>query len=165
MMKVAFMSTEGGRGVVALRSLSALWERVQQKTWTPDTQWKLSDCWLSESCCSSLASALKSKTSQLRELDLSNNKLQDLGVKLLSAGLESPHCRLETLSLRYCSLSEKSCSSLASVLKSNHSHLRELDLSYNKLQDSGVKLLSAGLESPHCRLETLRSETFYSALY
>ncbi|XP_073348862.1 NACHT, LRR and PYD domains-containing protein 3-like isoform X2 [Pagrus major] len=113
-------------------------------------------CGLSESHCEVVASALKSNPSHLTELDLSDNKLQDSGVKLLCAGLESPNCRLETLRLMSCSLSEISCDSLASALKSNPSHLRELQLSHNKLQDSGVKRLSAVLESPNCRLETLR---------
>ncbi|KAM4624512.1 LOW QUALITY PROTEIN: uncharacterized protein ACJ7VT_005363 [Polymixia lowei] len=106
-------------------------------------------------CCEELASVLSSKSSSLRELDLSNNDLQDSGVKLLSAGLGSPHCRLETLRLSGCLLTEEGCSSLASALSSNPSHLRELDLSYNHPGDSGEKLLSAGLEDPHWRLETL----------
>uniref|UniRef100_A0A667ZH60 NACHT domain-containing protein n=1 Tax=Myripristis murdjan TaxID=586833 RepID=A0A667ZH60_9TELE len=117
---------------------------------------KLSGCNLSERSCAALASVLSSQSSSLRELDLSNNQLQDSGVKLLSAGLESPHCRLETLRLSGCLLTQEGCASLASALSSNPSHLRELDLSYNHPGDSGVKLLSAGLEDPTWRLEALR---------
>uniref|UniRef100_A0A8P4G1Z0 Protein NLRC3 n=1 Tax=Dicentrarchus labrax TaxID=13489 RepID=A0A8P4G1Z0_DICLA len=116
---------------------------------------RLIDCSLSEISCGYLISALKSNPSHLRELNLSHNKLQDSGVKLLCDFLESPHCRLEALRLWDCSLSEISCDCLGSAL-SNRSHLRELDLSDNNLQDSDVKLLSDLVESPLCRLETLR---------
>ncbi|XP_034556602.1 NACHT, LRR and PYD domains-containing protein 12-like, partial [Notolabrus celidotus] len=116
----------------------------------------LSGCNLSERSWDSLASVLSSQSSSMRELDLSNNDLQDSGLELLSAGLMSPHCKLETLRFTGCNLSERSCASLASVLSSQSSRLRELDLSNNDLQDSGLELLSAGLMSPHCKLETLR---------
>uniref|UniRef100_UPI001CD84F7F NLR family CARD domain-containing protein 3-like n=1 Tax=Solea senegalensis TaxID=28829 RepID=UPI001CD84F7F len=112
-------------------------------------------CSLTEISCSSLVSALKSNPSHLRDLNLSYNKLQDSGVKLLCSGLESPHCRLETLGLWYCSLTEISCSSLVSALKSNPSHLRDLDLSENQLQDSALKPLCDLQKSPDYRLETL----------
>ncbi|XP_072567645.1 NACHT, LRR and PYD domains-containing protein 3-like [Paramormyrops kingsleyae] len=116
----------------------------------------LNSCNLTDTCCEVLASALRSNSSQLTELDLSDNVLQDSGVKLLSAGLGDSHCKLERLRLSFCRVTEEGCSSLASALRSNSSHLRELDLSDNDLQDSGVKLLSAGLGDSHCKLETLR---------
>ncbi|XP_071323260.1 protein NLRC3-like [Trachinotus anak] len=57
----------------------------------------LSGCELSERSCEALSSVLSSQSSSLRELDLSNNNLQDSGVRLLSAAVASPQCSLEIL--------------------------------------------------------------------
>ncbi|XP_051730869.1 NACHT, LRR and PYD domains-containing protein 12-like isoform X46 [Ctenopharyngodon idella] len=115
----------------------------------------LSGCNLSVHCCESLSSALQSSNCVLRELDLSNNDLQDSAVKLVSDGLKSPKCQLEILSLSGCNLNVHCCESLSSVLQSSNCVLRELDLSNNDLRDSAVKLLSDSLKSPHCQLQIL----------
>uniref|UniRef100_A0A4W5R7P3 B30.2/SPRY domain-containing protein n=1 Tax=Hucho hucho TaxID=62062 RepID=A0A4W5R7P3_9TELE len=131
-------------------SIAASWSVYKEdRDIEKHTESMLSGCGVTEEGCASLASALKSNPSQLRELDLSNNDLKDSGVKLLSAGLENPHCKLETLRLSRCQVTEEGCASLVSALKSNPSYLRELDLSYNHPGDSGVRLLSVGLEDPH----------------
>ncbi|KAM9481025.1 NLR family CARD domain-containing protein 3-like [Clarias gariepinus] len=115
----------------------------------------LRGCNLTEKSGDVLVKALNSEYSFMRELDLSDNELQDSGVKGLSTGLMNPHCKLEILRLCGCKLTEKSGEVLANTLNSDCSCLRELDLSDNKLQNSGVKMLSLGLMSPHCKLEIL----------
>ncbi|KAM9309531.1 protein NLRC3-like isoform 9-T10 [Pholidichthys leucotaenia] len=57
----------------------------------------LSGCLVSEEGCSSLASALKSNPSHLRDLDLSYNHPGESGVKILSDLQEDPGFRLDTL--------------------------------------------------------------------
>ncbi|XP_045575737.1 NACHT, LRR and PYD domains-containing protein 12 isoform X4 [Salmo salar] len=116
----------------------------------------LNECKLTNKSCEAIASVLKSNSCCLRVLDMSGNKLQDSGVKLLSAGLGDPHCKLEKLKLAGCSITEEGCTYLASALRSNPSHLKELDLSGNTPGDSGVKLLSSVQEDPLYTLETLR---------
>uniref|UniRef100_A0A9J8BFW5 NACHT, LRR and PYD domains-containing protein 12-like n=1 Tax=Cyprinus carpio carpio TaxID=630221 RepID=A0A9J8BFW5_CYPCA len=59
----------------------------------------LAGCNLTDQHCEDVASVLQSPNSPPRELDLSNNDLQDSGVKLLCAGLESPNCQLNILSV------------------------------------------------------------------
>ncbi|XP_061582465.1 NACHT, LRR and PYD domains-containing protein 12-like [Cololabis saira] len=143
-------------------SAGKLQSRVKDPRWRLDTL-RLSDCNLSGNICALLSSVLSSQSSSLTELDLSNNDLQDSGLKKLCPGLESPHCKLEFLRLSGCNLSEDICPVLSSVLSSQSSSLTELDLSNNDLQDSGLEQLCPGLEqlcpgleSPHCKLESLR---------
>ncbi len=58
---------------------------------------RLAGCNLTGQCCESLSSALQSSHSVLRELHLSNNDLQDSGVRFISDGLKSPNCQLHIL--------------------------------------------------------------------
>uniref|UniRef100_A0A8C1NHR2 Uncharacterized protein n=1 Tax=Cyprinus carpio TaxID=7962 RepID=A0A8C1NHR2_CYPCA len=120
----------------------------------------LQSCNLTAQCCESLSSALQSSSSVLREVDLSNNDLQDSGVKLLSDGLKSPNCQLEMLRLSGCMVTEEGCGYLSSALSSNPSHLRELDLSYNHPGQSGVQLLNHKLQDPNYKLEKLKKITY-----
>ncbi|XP_050963723.1 NLR family CARD domain-containing protein 3-like isoform X5 [Labeo rohita] len=116
----------------------------------------LSSCNLTSQSCEIVASAVQ--FSNLRELDLSNNDLQDLGVKLLSDGLKNPNGQLQILRLSGCMVTEEGCGYLSSALSSNPSHLRELDLSYNHPGQSGVQLLKHKLEDPNYKLEKLNLE-------
>ncbi|XP_067259221.1 NLR family CARD domain-containing protein 3-like isoform X2 [Chanodichthys erythropterus] len=115
----------------------------------------LAGCNLTGQSCEIVASALQSSHSALRELDLSNNDLQDSGVKLLSDGLKSPKCQLEILWLSGCMVTEEGCGYLSSALSSNPSHLRELDLSYNQPGQSGVQLLNHKLNDPNYSLQII----------
>ncbi|XP_055011126.1 NLR family CARD domain-containing protein 3-like isoform X2 [Boleophthalmus pectinirostris] len=116
----------------------------------------LSICNLTEKSCQALATILSSQSSNLRELDLSNNDLKDEGATLLSVGLASPHCRLETLRLSGCLLTDEGGCSLGSALILNPSHLRTLDLSYNNIGEAGLKTVAAALEDPQWSLSTVR---------
>ncbi len=55
------------------------------------------DCGVTDEGCAALASALRSNSSHLRNMNLSLNNLGASGVKLLSDGLKIPHCKLEKL--------------------------------------------------------------------
>ncbi|XP_071358515.1 NACHT, LRR and PYD domains-containing protein 12-like [Trachinotus anak] len=116
----------------------------------------LNHCNLTENCCEDLASALSSTSSHLTKLDLSDNRLRDSGVKLLSVGLGSRHCRLKNLRLHKCELEGDCCEALAVALSTESTQLTELDLSANDFQKTGVKALCVGLCSHHCKLETLK---------
>ncbi|XP_050951511.1 protein NLRC5 [Labeo rohita] len=116
---------------------------------------RLNDCGLTDKSCSALATVLGSDTS-LKELNMSNNNLQDSGVKQLCTGLKNINCKLEILRLSDCSITEEGYKALASALRSNSSHLIELDLTGNDHGQSGVNELSDLLQDPNCQLKTLR---------
>ncbi|XP_041635498.1 protein NLRC3-like isoform X2 [Cheilinus undulatus] len=115
----------------------------------------LADCNKTTDWIEPLASVLKYSYSALRDLDLSNDDLEDSGVTLLCDGLSSESCKLKTLRLSGCQITEEGCVFLASALQSNPSHLIELDLSYNNPGESGQEVLSELLNDPKYKLSKL----------
>ncbi|KAL7858969.1 hypothetical protein SRHO_G00141160 [Serrasalmus rhombeus] len=61
---------------------------------------ELERCSITDEGCAALASALKSNSSTLRELNLSFNNPGQSGMKELSDLLEDPHCKLEKLHIQ-----------------------------------------------------------------
>uniref|UniRef100_A0A9J8CY92 NACHT domain-containing protein n=1 Tax=Cyprinus carpio carpio TaxID=630221 RepID=A0A9J8CY92_CYPCA len=128
----------------------------------------LNDCGLTDKSCPALAAVLGSDTN-LKELNMNNNNLQDSGVELLCTGLKNINCKLEILSLKNNCITEGGCHVLAAALNSNPSNLTELDLSRNQIGDSGVTEISSLLRNSQT-LQILRfsdcsiSEEGYKAL-
>ncbi|XP_056143948.1 NACHT, LRR and PYD domains-containing protein 12-like isoform X2 [Lampris incognitus] len=109
---------------------------------------------LSKELCETLAEAVLSIISRLRELELSSKLLGSGLQPVLHAALRSP--KLEKLRLRHNVIPAQICQELQSVLTSDAYSLMELDLSYAELNDSKMESLSVGLMSTTCRLEVLR---------
>ncbi|XP_072354303.1 NACHT, LRR and PYD domains-containing protein 3-like isoform X1 [Scyliorhinus torazame] len=115
---------------------------------------RLNNNTLTDHCAEDLTTALNTNQS-LTNLNLSNNKLGDSGVKLLSEALRNPDCKIQKLCLRDVTLTDSCAEALSSALSINQS-LTDLNLGNNNLGDSGAKLLSVALRNPDCKIQRLR---------
>ncbi|XDV53588.1 hypothetical protein PO909_022058 [Leuciscus waleckii] len=142
-----------------MKQLSDLLEHPQCKL----EKLGLRSCDISDRGCAVLSSALRLNPTHLRELDLSENKMNELGVKILSALLADPQFKLEKLGhrLRSCDISDEDYAVLSLALRSNPS-LRELDLSGNNITESKLKKISPLLEHPQCKLQKLVERDYFS---
>uniref|UniRef100_A0A8B9JLX4 B30.2/SPRY domain-containing protein n=1 Tax=Astyanax mexicanus TaxID=7994 RepID=A0A8B9JLX4_ASTMX len=83
---------------------------------------KLCEC--ADTCWMLLATALRSPSNNIRELDIKHHFIREQAFNLLSEGLKSPNCKVEILRTPH-----SGHDSLTLALLSNPSHLRELNLS------------------------------------
>uniref|UniRef100_A0A3B1KL29 Uncharacterized protein n=1 Tax=Astyanax mexicanus TaxID=7994 RepID=A0A3B1KL29_ASTMX len=116
---------------------------------------RLSNSNITEEGSSALSSAICSNPSHLTELDLSENKLGNSGVKQICGILENPDCGLQKLDLSFCNITEQGYTDLESAVKSNSS-LIELVLRGNDPGETGVKMLNDILENSQHNLSKLR---------
>ncbi|XP_039599095.1 NACHT, LRR and PYD domains-containing protein 3-like isoform X2 [Polypterus senegalus] len=115
----------------------------------------LVSCCLTARCCSALSLALSVPNSQLTDLWLNKNNMDDSGMEQLCEGLRSANCKVKKLSLVSCRLTTRCCSALFSALSAPNSWLTDLSLGCNNMEDSGVEQLCEGIRSPNCKLEKL----------
>ncbi|XP_067836116.1 NACHT, LRR and PYD domains-containing protein 3-like isoform X2 [Heptranchias perlo] len=99
----------------------------------------LNDNSLTGSCIEDLASALTTNRS-LTQLNMNNNNLGDLGVKLLATSLMIPDCKIQKLRLAGIGLTDSCTEDLAPALSSIHS-LTVLSLWSNSFTDRSIPAL------------------------
>ncbi|XP_037402052.1 NACHT, LRR and PYD domains-containing protein 3-like isoform X2 [Pygocentrus nattereri] len=116
----------------------------------------LSDCSITGNGYAALASALKSNSSHLTELDLRGNDPGDTGVQKLTDVVDDPKYKLKTLRLLKSDDAVGAHAFLFECLKKEPLVLTELNLSKKKLGSTELKQLSALLVDSHCKLKTLR---------
>ncbi|XP_072892629.1 NACHT, LRR and PYD domains-containing protein 3-like [Hemitrygon akajei] len=97
---------------------------------------RLDNVGLTDSGAEDLVSALSTNPS-LTELILSDNKLGDSGVKLVSAALRNPECKIQKLGLDNVGLTDSGAEDLVSALSTKPS-LTGLNLGSNSLTDRSV---------------------------
>ncbi|XP_026109354.1 ribonuclease inhibitor-like, partial [Carassius auratus] len=102
---------------------------------------------------------------------MSNNNLQDSGVKKLQNGLKDTNCTLNKLSLSDCILQDpncqlktlrflspaanEACQYVSGIVGKNPLLLRDLNLGECELGDTRVNQITALLQDKHCKLNTL----------
>uniref|UniRef100_A0A2K6TBP5 NLR family pyrin domain containing 1 n=1 Tax=Saimiri boliviensis boliviensis TaxID=39432 RepID=A0A2K6TBP5_SAIBB len=125
-------------------------------------QLQLVSCGLTSGCCRALASVLSASPS-LKELDLQQNDLGDVGVQLLCKGLRHPTCKLTRLGLDQTTLSDETRQELRAL----EHEKSQLLLSYTRkptvmIPNEGLDTGEMSNSTSSLKRRRLRSETVSS---
>nr|XP_021528436.1 NACHT, LRR and PYD domains-containing protein 1 isoform X2 [Aotus nancymaae] len=120
---------------------------------------QLVSCGLTSGCCQALASVLSASPS-LKELDLQQNDLDDVGVQLLCKGLRRPTCKLTRLGLDQTTLSDETRQELRALEQEKS----QLLLSYTRkpstmIPNEGLDTGEMSNSTSSLKRQRLRSET------
>ncbi|EDM17967.1 rCG39476, isoform CRA_b [Rattus norvegicus] len=114
---------------------------------------ELMGCVLTSEACGDLASVLVNN-SNLWNLDLGNNILDDAGLNILCEALRNPNCQIRRLGLENCGLTPGCCQDLLDLLSNNQSVI-QMNLMKNSLDYEAIRNLCKVLRSPTCKMEFL----------
>ena len=108
---------------------------------------------LTAACCAELSRCIES--SSITSLDISTNRLLDIGVQALANGIARSRT-LDSLSISRNGIGKVGASAVAGAIVASQTHsLRSLTMGYNPLGDDGAAALGEALTHPGCRLQAL----------
>ncbi|XP_028637686.1 LOW QUALITY PROTEIN: NACHT, LRR and PYD domains-containing protein 4A-like [Grammomys surdaster] len=114
----------------------------------------MTSCLITSSGCQCLAQILRNNQN-LKGLNVSENKLEDAGVKLLCDAIKHPNCNLVSLGLEACDITCASMEDLLSAFLESKT-LCGVNLCRNAYEISELKLLNQrGLEQQKCAFHVL----------
>uniref|UniRef100_A0A8B9JLS2 NACHT LRR and PYD domain-containing protein n=1 Tax=Astyanax mexicanus TaxID=7994 RepID=A0A8B9JLS2_ASTMX len=129
-------------------------------------------CECSEMCWMLLATALRSPSNNIKEIDIDANYMSENEKEFFFGGLKSSNCKVEILRAHDSSLSADFFQNLATALRSSMCNLKELDLKriYKYNDEEKILPLSEALGDPCCHIRVLRlancfvGQTVFTAL-
>ena len=108
---------------------------------------------LTAACCAELSRCIES--SSITSLDISTNRLLDIGVQALANGIARSRT-LDSLSISRNGIGKVGASAVAGAIVASQTHsLRSLTMGYNPLGDDGAAALADALAHPGCSLQAL----------
>ncbi|KAJ7394667.1 positive regulation of MHC class I biosynthetic process [Desmophyllum pertusum] len=118
-------------------------------------QMNLSNNFIGQLGCIEIQKLLSSINCKLSSLDLSKNRIPDEGIKHLSEALTNSNCKLNSLVLSGTEMTHEGIKHLSKSLTNSNCQLSRLDLGSNQITDEGIKHLSEALTNSNCKLNSL----------
>ena len=92
---------------------------------------------------------------EVLSIDLSFNKLGDLGANEVKKIIVNKKCKLKKLSIIYNNFTDNAAKDFAAALKHSNCKLETLDLAFNNFTDNAAKNLGEALKHSNCKLKQL----------